>query len=71
MIPDLDLNRASRVVRTIHQLILTAIAVVPFTVVIFNLSVEKAGAVTGLFVALATGVTKVYNTLWPGAPLDG
>lgn len=66
-----DLKAAGRVARTAHQLILTAVVVLPVVATQTDLNAETAGSWAAGLVVVGTAIAKLYNIVFPGQePLD-
>jgi hypothetical protein len=64
-------KQASRVIRTLHQAIITAVVAALPLVAVFDLPADKVAASLAFVSAILTGVAKVYNVLFPAEdPLD-
>lgn len=63
-----DPRAASRVIRTVHQVLLASLFALPGLVVVFDLPADKVAGASTVIVAVAGGVAKVYNRLWPAQP---
>lgn len=63
-------KQASRVVRTVHQVLVAALVTLPGVVVALDLDVpaDKVLAVSGVLAAVAGAVAKVYNLIFPAEP---
>lgn len=65
MIPSQSPRSASRVVRTIHQVILAvAVSLLP-ALTLFEVPAATVGKVGALVAILAGLVARVYNVVWP------
>ena len=59
---------ASRVVRTLHQVLATVLVLFPTLVVLLDLTADKAATISGLLVVGVTVVAKAYNLIFPADP---
>lgn len=58
-------SRASRVVRTIHQVLLAVVVGFLPLVALLELPAEKAAVISAAAVGLVGAIARFYNSLWP------